>query len=193
MQRTHHGRLWLHALAGTLALAIVGFMVIRASTAAFFDTTVNTGNGFAAGTVTLTDDDTTTALFDLANLAPGDGATSCIAVTYSGSLDATVKLYAAVTGGTGLDSYLDVTVERGSGGSFADCGAFTVDEVVYSGTLSGLAATAQDFGSGLGAWAAIGGAPDDVVTYRVAVTLQDDDAAQGLDASASFTWEAQNS
>jgi len=31
------------------------------------------------------------------------------------------------------------------------------------------------------------------MTYQFEVTLQDDNAAQGLTSTATFTWEAQNS
>ncbi len=192
MQRTHLPKPWLHVFAATLALTLVSFMAIRASTAAFSAPTDNTGNGFSAGTVSLSDDDSTAAMFDVSNLAPNDTVTSCIEVTFSGTLDANVRLFGA-TGGTGLADYLDLTVDRGTGGSFGDCSTFSANEAVYSGTLSGFSATHSDFASGAGTWAPVGGGPDDVVSYRFVVTLQDDPAAQGLDASAGFTWEAQNS
>ena len=175
-----------------LSLAIIALLVARVSSAAFSDTTDNTSNSFAAGDVILSDNDSGSAMFAVTNMAPGDGDTECIVVTYEGSLDANVKLYGAVTAGDGLETYLDVVIERGSGGTFGDCTGFSSSETVYSGTLAGFAATHTDFGSGAGTWAPSGGAPDDDMTYRVQVTLQDDNGAQGLSATASFTWEAQN-
>ena len=41
----------------------------------------------AAGAVTLSDDDSGSAMFDLAGMAPGDTASRCIRVTYAGEGD----------------------------------------------------------------------------------------------------------
>ena len=183
----------MYAAAAILALVLVSVLTVRASSAAFSDTTDNSGNTWAAGTVVLTDDDGgATALYTASNMKPGDGSTECITVTYSGSLDAAVVVYGAVTAGTGLEAYLDLTVRRGSGGAFGDCTGFTSTEVVYTGTLDGFVTAHTDFASGAGTWAPTGGAPDDDMTYEFTVTLQDNNAAQGLDATATFTWEAQN-
>jgi hypothetical protein len=179
-------------MAALLSLALVAVLVLRVSDAAFSATTDNTGSQWTAGDVVLTDDDSDTAMFAITAMKPGDTATECIAVTYSGSLDAAVKLYGTLTAGDGLDDYLDVTVRRGTGGSFGDCTGFSSDETVYSGTLDGFVGTHTSFGTGAGTWAPTGGGPDDTVTYQVEVTLQDDNAAQGKTATATFTWEAQN-
>jgi hypothetical protein len=143
--------------------------------------------------VTITDDDGASAMFSAGNMKPGDTVVECITVTYSGSLDASVKLYGSLTAGDGLDDYLDLTVERGSGGSFGDCTGFSASETVYApGTLDGFTGTHTSFGTGAGTWSPTGGAPDDDMTYRFTVTLQDDNNAQGLTTTATFTWEAQN-
>ena len=182
-----------HVIIALLSLVFVSFLVIRTSRSAFSDTTDNQTNQFSAGSVTLVDDDSAAAMFTVTDMAPSDQVTECITVTYQGSLDATVVLYGALTAGDGLDDYLDLTVERGSGGSFGDCTGFSPAEVVYTGTLDGLTSTHTDFATGAGTWAPTGGAPDDDMTYRFVVTLQDDNAAQGLTTTAAFTWEAQNS
>ena len=83
-------------------------------------------------------------------------------------------------------------MRRGSGGSFGDCTGFSSAETVYSGTLDGFVATHTSYGTGAGTWAPTGGGPDDDMTYQFEVTLQDDNAAQGLTSTATFTWEAQN-
>jgi hypothetical protein len=179
-------------MAALLSLALVAVLVLRVSDAAFSATTENTGSQWTAGDVALTDDDSDNAMFAIANMKPGDTETQCIAVTYSGSLDAAVKLYGTLTAGDGLDDYLDVTIRRGTGGSFGACGTFSSVETVYSGTLAGFVGSHSSFGSGAGSWAPTGGGPDDTVTYQVEVTLQDNNAAQGKTATATFTWEAQN-
>lgn len=182
----------LNLVVAIVALLFVSALIVRTSASAFSDTTDNTTNQFTAGDVILVDDDLTAAMFALGNMKPTDSQTECITITYQGSLDASVKLYGALTAGDGLDDYLDLTVNRGTGGSFGDCTGFVSLEVVYSGTLDGFVAAHSSFGTGAGTWAPTGGAPDDDMTYQFVVTLQDDNAAQGLTTTATFTWEAQN-
>ena len=175
-----------------VALALVSLVVIVGSRAAFSDTTSNAGNNWAAGTVVITDDDAGAAMFNATGMKPGSSVTNCIVVTYSGSLvPATVSLYGS-TGGTGLAPYLDVDLDIGSGGSFGNCTGFTKDVSgdIFTGTLSGFSATHTNFANGLQSWAPA--ANPESKTYRFTLTLQDNNAAQGLDATATFTWEAQN-
>jgi hypothetical protein len=189
----HRRGLDRHVLAiGVALLLTVVLIAVRATTAAFTSTTANAANSWSAGTVALTDDDSGTAMFAATAMAPGDAVTRCITVSYSGSVDAAVRLYGSITGGTGLGTYLNLTVERGAGGSFADCTGFVSAESVYTGTLAGFTATHTGFANGAGTWSPVGGAPVDTMTYRFTTTLQDDNAAQGLSATAAFTWEAQS-
>jgi hypothetical protein len=181
-----------HLLIALLSLVFVSFLVVRTSRSAFSDTTDNQSNQWTAGSVVLVDDDLAAAMFTVSNMAPTDSQTECITVTYQGSLDASVKLYGALTAGDGLDDYLNLTIERGSGGTFGDCTGFSSTETVYTGTLDGFTTAHTNFATGAGTWAPTGGAPDDDMTYRFTVTLQDDNAAQGLTTTATFTWEAQN-
>jgi len=174
------------------AFVLVGLFVMGTSRAAFFDTTDNAGNSFASGDVVLTDDDSGAAMFAVTDMAPGDVVTDCIVVTYEGSLaPADIELYVAAgsLAGTGLDDYLDMTVELGTGGSFGDCTGFA-GATVYTGDLDGFAAAHVDFAGGTGSWTAA--ATNDDRTYRFSFTLQDDNAAQALNATATFTWESQN-
>ena len=172
-----------------LAVLFVSVLIVAGSKAAFSDTTANTGNTWLAGTVILTDDDTGSAKFVVSDMAPLDTVTNCTVATYSGSLlPSNVNLY-GVSGGTGLDAYLDLTVEEGSGGVFADCTGFTPTSTIFTGTLTSFAATHTNFATGAGAWNPA--ANPESRTYRFTVTLQDNNAAQGLNATATFTWEAQ--
>jgi hypothetical protein len=174
-----------------LGMLVSSLLVWQASNAAFSDTTDNPANQWASGDVVLADDDTTNVLFNASNLKPGDNEAKCITVTYSGSLDASVKLYASTTGT--LAQYLDLTVEQGTGGGFGNCTGFTPDAApLYTGTLSAFAAAHVNFGNGWGSFTPTGGAPSDTKTYRIKYTLQNDDAAQAKSANATFTWEAQN-
>jgi hypothetical protein len=176
------------ALAMVASLGFVSVLVMTSSRAAFVDTTNNTSNQFSAGTVVLDDDDAGTVLFNVNNLAPTESRTNCIRVNYTGSLAANVHLYGAASGN--LAQYLTVVVEVGTGGTFGSCGGFTSGTTLFTGTLSNFAATRTNFTNGLAGW---NGATNPTNrTYRITVTLQDNNAAQGLSANADFTWEAQN-
>ncbi|MFQ5967055.1 MAG: TasA family protein [Acidimicrobiia bacterium] len=176
------------AIAG--ALVLMSALVVTGSRGAFSDTTDNAGNNWAAGTVTITDDDTGSAMFNASNMKPGDSVTNCIVATYSGTLvPADVRLY-GVSGGTGLDAYLDVTIDEGSGGVFGNCTGFVLSTTPFSGTLATFAATHTNFTNGIAAWSPA--ANPESKTYRFTVTLQDNNLAQGLNGTATFTWEAQN-
>ncbi len=179
------------ALAMMASLAFVSVLVMTSSRAAFLDTTDNTGNSFSAGTVELADDDSAQVLFNVSNLAPTESRTNCIVVTYTGSLAANVRLYGAASGA--LAPYLNLSIDigqAGSPGSFGNCTGFQQGSNLYSGTLSNFASTRTSFVNGLTGWN--GATNPSSRVYRITVTLQDDNAAQGLNANAAFTWEAQN-
>ena len=135
-------------------------------------------------------------------MTPSDPAVNrCIKVTMSGSRDSTVRLYASVSGS--LAPYVNVTVTRGTDASpsFSSCASFSADAtdylgsgagVVYSGLLSAYPAS---YASGIvdpkaatpETWS-----QNESHSYRFAITLANNAAAQGLSASATFTWEARN-
>ena len=186
-----------------LSMLFVTTAVVRASSAAFSDTTDNPGNSFAAGDVVIADDDGgATAMFSMTNAKPGSTATKCVNVSYTGTLDAEVKMYGALDdAGTGLANYLDVEIVRGTGaagGVTFDCTGFAAGTTVWStagpdGDLGDFMTATTDYSTGEDLWAVTGGAPTDTASYQFVVTVQDDTAAQGLTApSVSFTWEAQN-
>lgn len=187
-----------------LAVVVVAtaFLAVTAgfTGASFSSSSSSSGNRFAAGTVRLTDNDVDGAALVLADAQPGATDTGCVLVTYEGSLPSTVSLYATVTGG--LAPYLTLTVTRGteSAPAFDTCGGFTADTtdyigagpgVVYSGTLDGYpasyASALADPPTGAAAWT-----QGESHSYRLAVTLANDTAAQGQSATATFHWEARN-
>ena len=171
-----------------LALLVASLLVWNASSSAFQATTTNGTNSWASGSVAISDDDSGSAMFTATGLKPGDTGRKCILVTYGGSLAASVKLYAAASGG--LAQYLDLTVEQGTGGTSGGCGSFAPESTLFNGTLSGFAAAANNYATGVGNWTP--SAAGATKAYRFTYTLRDDNAAQGLAASATFTWEAQN-
>lgn len=185
-------QLTLRIGAAAAAVLLVSVLALRASSAAFSDTTGNAGNSFAAGTVVLVDNDAGVAMFNATNLKPGDSAVGCIEVTYQGSLDAQVRMYGTVAGGDGLADYLDLTIERGVSGCTGFVSAVTVWDTASDGDLGVFLALPSNYANGVDTWGVTGGAPDDMIGYRLTITQQDDNAAQGKSATVDFTWEAQN-
>lgn len=137
----------------------------------------------AAPAVELTDDDGGAALFaGTGPWRPGESQERCIELRYEGSQpEVQVSLFTEVEG-TGLEEFLQVTVEVGEGGRFGDCSGFSPTERVFSGSLAELAARSGQPSTTL--------RDGEEVTYRFTVTLRDDDRAQGTTASADFLWEA---
>jgi hypothetical protein len=185
----------LSTAATVLLAATVG-----ATRASFSVNASSAANRFAAGTVTIGDNDVGAAALTLSAAQPGATDTGCLLVTYGGSLPSKVVLYATVTGG--LAPYLTLTVTRGteSAPTFDTCGGFTADAtnyvgagagVVYSGALSSYptsyATGLADPPTGAVAWS-----QGTSHTYKLAVTLTNNAAAQGQSATATFHWEARN-
>ena len=175
-------------LVGSLTVGLIAFGS-GGTYSAFFSRTTSNGNGFAAGTVRIRDNDAGGVLFNVSGVRPGDPARrSCITVTYDGSLDADVRLYATVSS-TGVEQYLDLQVETGTSTSaFGDCSGFTPSSTIFNGTLSSYpTAWASGIAEPGNPWTA--GAAH---SYRFTVSVQNDPAAQGKTATTTFRWEARN-
>jgi predicted ribosomally synthesized peptide with SipW-like signal peptide len=183
--------------ASALVLGIVGAVAGAGTWSAWSATTENDGNTFQTGTVELSDNDGgSTPMFALNGLSPESAPeVRCIVVTYDGTLPADVRLHGNTTG-TGLAPYLDMTVTRGTlPDDDFDCNGFTPDATNYIGAGNGVI-----FDGTLGGW------PDDYAggladpdaswtngekhAYRIEISVQDDDNAQGKSASQAFTWES---
>lgn len=176
-------------LASTAVLGVLAAAMSAVVFSAFSATTENLNNQFATGSMTLTDNDSGTALFNVSGADANDSFTRCIRVTYAstGAIDATVRLYGA-TSGTGLDQFLTVDIDRADTGSAADCSDFAgAVGAVYDGTL-------QDFPDSYAAGTVTDGAWTNgkAVTYRIAVTVQNTNAAMGRNVTQAFTWEARS-
>jgi hypothetical protein len=189
--------------ATALVLGLVGVVAGYGTWSAFSSTTANAGNQFSAGTVTLTDNDNDAALLALATAKPGDFDEGCITATYAGSLPATVKLYGAATftSASSLAPYLNLTITRGSfptAPAYDSCTGFLADTgggVLYNGTLSAFNSSHSSFTNGLtdtdNGTTEVWQNPESHV-YKIRVTVSDNNSAQGLNATETFTWEAQN-
>jgi hypothetical protein len=185
----------------SLALILaIGVVVGAATYSAFSSTAQSDADGFAAGTVYLSDNDAGAAMLALTAAVPGNSDTSCMRITYGGSLPATVLLYGSSSGA--LAPYLTLVVTRGTNTapSFDSCTGFTADATNYIGAGAGVV-----YSGALSAYPTAGsplieptaGAPEtwttsEVHSYRFAITLANNLAAQGQSATAGFTWEARN-
>jgi predicted ribosomally synthesized peptide with SipW-like signal peptide len=188
-------------LLTVLLVGIVGSVAGSATFSAFSSTTSNSGNSFAAGTVLLSDNDAGSALYSVSNAKPNDSSTTCIKVTYTGTLAADVRLYTTSTVNA-LAAYVNLTVEKGTvSGSpaFPGCGTFTSQSTLYSGTLANFATNKSSYANGVGVYPASQTQwnQNDSVWFRVTVSLADDNNANGgasplSTGSHAFTWEARN-
>jgi hypothetical protein len=186
-------------LATLLVLGAAGGSVGFATYAGFDASTTAPGNEFETGTVAISDNDVGGAVIGLpAGSRPAASDSGCVTVTYEGSLAATVRLYAAVTSsGTSLAPYLTMTVTRGSGGTPSDCTGFANDNadygygsngIVFQGKLSAFPTT---YASGI-ANPPAGWITDEDHTFKFDISLDNNPAAQGLDATSEFFWEARS-
>lgn len=182
---------WAAIPAGIAASAA---LVWGSSYAAFSATTESPDNNWSAGTVKLTDDDAGSAAFVAANLKPGATGSSCLTVTSTGSLPAAVKLFGTGAAATkDLASFLDLTIEEGTGGGFGSCAEFTATGTAYAGTLGDFGTTRASYGAGVGTWRTTGSGAE-TRTYKVTYTLRETtpNTAQGGTAGIAFTWESRN-
>ena len=191
---------------GTKVTLAAGILALLSSTLgvgawASFTSTKTQSATYSSGTVTITDNDASVAMLSISNAKPGNRDTSCIKVTYTGSIAATVRLYGSASG-TGMGSYVDLTVTRGtiSSGAFDSCTNFTADAttyitgqpagVIYSGSLASFPTTYA-----AGQVAPTSGSPEswttnEVHAYKFQLTVGDNATAQGKTVTQTFTWEA---
>jgi hypothetical protein len=186
-------------LRAALAIGVAGAAAAFGTLSAFTATTVNPDNEISTGTVEISDNDSNAAMYSLPNAKPGPPAAErCIRVTYTGTLDADVKLYTASSFGD-LGPYVDLEVTPGTQATstFPGCSGFTpaAGGSVYDGTLAGFASAHSSWANGLvvnpqgvAKWEL-----NDAVVFRFRVTVQDVPAAAGKQTGQhSFTWEARN-
>ncbi|MEE9416887.1 MAG: hypothetical protein V3V01_16520 [Acidimicrobiales bacterium] len=167
--------------AAISALLISALVVNRSSTALQAEGTV-AGTTFSSGTIELVDDDQGRSLFDLSDMAPGRPAQRCLEIEYQGSiLPVDLTLIGEFNGP--LARFLDATIEQGSGGNFDSCNNFQASEEIFHGTLEELATLGRiDLGPIINT--------GDQREFRITFDLADEQAALGLEASASLIWEA---
>jgi hypothetical protein len=188
----------ISALAVVAAALVLAWSLVDVASSRMSATTSNEGSLFSTAVIdvalTTSDDDDpdgsigTRLMVDVENLVPGMVVERCVTVTYRGTLEGVdTRLSGQREAGTGLDRYLDASVELGTGEN-PECDDFRAERTVYSGTLAQLWSEHPDYPSGLALLDSAG--TGDSVSLRVAVTLRSDDAAQGLDTWFWLTVEA---
>ena len=191
VREKRHSRVVRGVVVVVLGLLGSAVLIWSSTQAAFSGTTGNGSNSWAAGSVSLSDDDSNSALFSVSGLKPGSTGSKCIEVTYTGNIASSVKLYTTATSYTGtLGTYLDFTVQLGTGGTNADCTGFSSEATLHSTTLAAFASGYTDFSNGVGTWTPSSNGQKK--TYKFTYTLQDNDSAEGASAGIGFTWESQS-
>jgi len=185
---------WLRH-ADTVAVAVVvglvgsGGLVWQGTNAVFSSTTSNATNTWTAGSVTLSDDDSSAAMFTTTGLVPGNTGSNCITVTYSGNVATAVKLYASTPTGT-LAPYVDVVVSEGTGGGFGSCTGFSGTQI-FSGTLAAFATASSSYATGVGTFAPSTAGSTKVYKFTWTLDSATPNGQQSATTSATFTWESQ--
>ena len=185
-------------LRAFVGIGLAGAAAAFGTISSFSASTSNADDIIATGTVSIADNDSDTAMYSLSNVAPGSTTDRCIKVTYTGSLDADVKLYASGTVGA-LAPYVDLQVTPGTqpSSTFADCTGFVAAAggAIFNGTLAGFFTARTSWANGLAynPGGATKWAPNASAVFRFRVTVQDDQAAAGKTTGLhGFTWEARN-
>jgi hypothetical protein len=178
-----------------LGLALSGALVWQASNAAFTASTSNGSNNWSASTQGLTND-STGPMFSISNMTPGATGSKCLKVTSTGTVPATVKLYTALGSAVSNDvsPYINVTIQLGTGGTYASCSSFTSTATEYTGTLSALTSAATSYATGEPAGSLVG-TPPESLTYEITYTFSSsapNSAQGGTTPNVTFTWESQN-
>jgi hypothetical protein len=196
-RRTGRSRnsLIIQASAFALTFILVALLVVTSSRAAFVAQNDNVTNQVTAAAVDLTDNDSSTAMFNnVTGLMPGTNVDRCIDVTYTGSVDPTAVLIYINGAPTGtLAPYLNLTIDVGAdtADAFRTCTAFVSSSTVYNGTLSDFATNHGSYAAGVSTWDPVGS--PETRTFRFRISVQDNAAAEGLTSTFGFSWETRTS
>ncbi|MEV6345577.1 TasA family protein [Actinoplanes sp. NPDC051851] len=203
-------------VATVAGLGVCSALVWSSSHATFTASTVNNGNTLGAGTVAISDNDAATAMFNASNLAPGDTATVCMGVTYTGTLTPTaIKMYfptaqaqeslagAAYTTwadstAAEMDDYTTLQVEVNSadlssdpGNSCAPASVGTFSDVTAAASIRSLISGNNAYATTTLSAPAIGKDKWRVFRFTYALPSGVTDSVQGDGIKFGVTWEAQ--
>jgi hypothetical protein len=176
---------------GVLVLAsagIVGAAAFESASGRISDSTGNTSTLLAAGKIELQLGSIESLLFDADGLYPGLTVERCLTVVYDGTIgEADIRLSAWEERGDGLADFLESSITVGSGED-PECTDYVAASTLSDGRLVDLWTDHPDFPAGLVIGDRI--VPGFATTVRFALTVADDNAAQGLDTDFWLTVEA---
>ena len=195
-------------LACAASMLLVSFLVVTSSRAAFTASTENEGNSISTGALSLTDNDSATALVSAAGVYPGWTQERCIKVDYSstlasGTVPGPVKLYLSSVGwappaaNTTAAGSLTIQIDQSTAGSstFGDCTGFaggTVVPVLASTTLGNLDVATYDTGTSYSQWTPAGTASETrYYRFRMALPAGATNITTVSTGDFAFTWETQ--
>jgi hypothetical protein len=183
-----------------LVIGALGSIVTLGVYGLFSATTQNAGNEISSGTVEFSDNDSGAALYNATSVRPGETISSCIKVTYNGSIAGAGRLYSSSSPGP-LAQYIDLTITQGTQATstFPGCTGFTPDSsgTIFSGTLQAFEQSRSNYATGLATAPAgkTSWSRNESLVYRFQATLQASapDSSQGLSSGThSFVWEARS-
>lgn len=187
----------LGAAATLAALGLLGWSAVTTASARIAGSTGSGGSLLQAASVALERDDAgggglaSELLVDADALYPGVVVERCLPVRYSGSLDdVPLVLSARISGGTGLERYLDTAVTVGTGAD-TTCADFTPATgpgtgTAWAGTLASLASSHPRYERGLRLAPLADG---QAVTVRFRFEVLSDDGAQGRSTAVRLRFE----
>ncbi|MEO7722476.1 MAG: hypothetical protein ABIS08_11250 [Pseudolysinimonas sp.] len=185
-------------IVGPTAILMAGLLVWQGSSAAFTASTRNTGNNWETGSVLLSDDDLGAAAFRVAGVTPGQTGSKCLVVTSESTVPGEVRVFLDTLGAEGLENNITVSLQIGTGGSFADCTGFVPTTTLPALSLATIDAGINDYATGVLPWVTTGTAGE-TKSYRATwtfdvtgLTQTQIDALQGKSASADVVWELQS-
>jgi hypothetical protein len=172
------------AFAAAVSVLLITTLVIDRSTAAVLGEGTVSASSIDAGTLRLFDDDGGQSLFELGAMVPGRAEERCLIVTYDGDV-LPVDLALVTSSNGALGKFLDVSVDRGTGGSFDSCDGFVAEELIFGGTLAAFAEATADEPLPVG----VIRNQTDAVSFKFQFQLQDNSDAMGLTSTVDFSWQ----
>lgn len=188
-RRTRASRKILLTIVLLLCLAGMGAL---GTWAAFSATTTNPGNSFSSGTVILSDNDAGSAMFAVTDVVPGSTGNTCMKVSYTGSMEATIKAYVANVSNNFSDDFT-IDIDKSDAGSdgFQDCTGFAGGNVTNLVTDSTVGALPTTYGAGYSIDAAATDPTDWFIRVTYALDAGATNADQGKTAEFDLVFEAQ--
>lgn len=160
-----------------LIVPLAGLLVAAAITvgsgADFVANSVNAANAFSTGSLTQSNSKSGTAIFNAANLKPGDTLNGTVTITNSGTLPADFTLTEDAANGFATKSNLSLVITRAG-----------QPTPVWSGTFGDLTAAGP---LSLGSFSA---GEARVYTFSTTLAQSATNAEQGKNATAKYTWNS---